>query len=84
MPELLQCEEINIHLQVSFLNSMKLVTSIVFQVKLREDEFNGLIGNIASGFLRDKVGGNTGDLLGGFASKFFDDGGGSGGGGTRF
>uniref|UniRef100_A0A1I7YWG2 Calpain catalytic domain-containing protein n=1 Tax=Steinernema glaseri TaxID=37863 RepID=A0A1I7YWG2_9BILA len=47
------------------------------QVHVREDEFNGLISNIAGNLIRDKIGGGAGDLIGGLLSG----GGGSGGGG---
>lgn len=41
-----------------------------FQVKLHEDEFNGLIGNIASGIIRDRVGGAAGNFLGNVVDNF--------------
>jgi hypothetical protein len=37
-----------------------------FQVQLQPDQFNGLIGNLAGDFLKNKMGGGAGgDLIGG-------------------
>uniref|UniRef100_A0A0N5CEA4 Calpain catalytic domain-containing protein n=1 Tax=Strongyloides papillosus TaxID=174720 RepID=A0A0N5CEA4_STREA len=46
------------------------------KVELKPDEFNGLIGNIAGNFIRDKVGGGAGDILGGLAGNILSGGGG--------
>lgn len=43
---------------------------ISFQVKLHEDEFSGLIGNIAGSIIRDRVGGTAGDVLGNLVGNF--------------
>uniref|UniRef100_A0AC34F2B4 Calpain catalytic domain-containing protein n=1 Tax=Panagrolaimus sp. ES5 TaxID=591445 RepID=A0AC34F2B4_9BILA len=54
------------------------------KVTLKEDEFNGLIGNIAGNMIKEKMGGGAaGDILSGLAGKFLGggDGGNSGGGG---
>ncbi|KHN79985.1 hypothetical protein Tcan_07119 [Toxocara canis] len=40
-------------------------------VKVRENEFSGLIGNLAGNLIRDKVGGGAGQLLGGLADNVF-------------
>ncbi|CEF68274.1 Calpain-2 catalytic subunit [Strongyloides ratti] len=50
------------------------------KVELQPDQFNGLIGNIAGNFIRDKVGGGAGDILGGLAGNFLSGGGGNSGG----
>ncbi|VDK76569.1 unnamed protein product [Litomosoides sigmodontis] len=39
-------------------------------VKIHEDEFSGLIRNIASDFFRDKIGGTAGDILGNVVGSF--------------
>uniref|UniRef100_A0A0M3HM86 Uncharacterized protein n=1 Tax=Ascaris lumbricoides TaxID=6252 RepID=A0A0M3HM86_ASCLU len=50
------------------------------QVKLKEDEFSGLIGNLAGDLLRNKVGGGAGQFLGGLADDILGGGGGRVGG----
>ncbi|VIO92639.1 Hypothetical thiol protease C06G4.2 in chromosome III, putative [Brugia malayi] len=47
-------------------------------VRLHDDEFSGLIGNIAGGILRDRVGGTAGDILGNLVGNFGGHGAGSG------
>ena len=46
-------------------------------MEVRQDEFNGLIGNIAGGLIRDRIGGKAGDFIGGIigggGGKFFKD-----------
>lgn len=38
---------------------------------MKEDQFNGLIGNIASGFIRDKLGGGpAGSIIGDIAGNY--------------
>lgn len=52
----------------------------ITKVEIKNDEFNGLIGNIAGNLIRDKMGGGAaGDILGGLAGNFL----GGGGGGQR-
>ncbi|CAJ0942432.1 unnamed protein product, partial [Mesorhabditis belari] len=51
------------------------------KITLKDDEFSGLIGNIAGNFIKDKVGGNAGNILAGLADNVLSGSGGGGGGG---
>ncbi|VDM45113.1 unnamed protein product [Toxocara canis] len=44
---------------------------LISKVKVRENEFSGLIGNLAGNLIRDKVGGGAGQFLGGLADNVF-------------
>ena len=48
---------------------------------MKNEEFSGLIGNIAGNMLRDGIGGNSGNLIGGLISNIGGGGRGGGGGG---
>lgn len=50
---------------------------------MRPNEFNGLIGSIAGGMIKDRIGGPAGDIIGGLLSGG-GGGGGYGGGGGNF
>ncbi|KAF8358823.1 hypothetical protein PRIPAC_93818 [Pristionchus pacificus] len=50
------------------------------KVEVKPDEFNGLIGNIAGNLIRDKVGGDAGNILAGLADNVLSGGGGNKGG----
>lgn len=53
-------------------------------MELQPDQFNGLIGNLAGDFLKQKLGGGAGgDLLGGLAGNLLSGGGNSGFGGAN-
>ncbi|GMT19218.1 hypothetical protein PFISCL1PPCAC_10515, partial [Pristionchus fissidentatus] len=49
------------------------------KIEVKQDEFSGLIGNIAGNILRDKVGGDAGNILAGLADNVLSGGGNKGG-----
>ena len=44
-------------------------------IHVENDEFSGLIGNFASDFLRNKIGGTAGNVVGDVAARVLDGGG---------
>ena len=65
-------EEVRVH-RIKTVNAepnMGDIEEPIQKVELKQDEFNGLIGNIAGNLLRDGLGGGSGgNLLGGLASN---------------
>jgi hypothetical protein len=46
-------------------------------IRMQDDEFSGLIGNFASEYLRNKIGGSAGNVVGDVAARMLDGGGNS-------